>query len=481
LSSRKFDHEEQEFAKAVGLDANNLEWLVQDAPAISEESIDRVVNKARIKLAIAPITGRRQGFRLPRWAVAAAVVLAICGATVTLSPSVQAALIRLMQVIPGFGVTGVAPEDLVLAAPVSVADETRKMTVTGVHGTDEQTIVQVEWDGLSRTAVVTPDHTPGVALVLPDGTRLNKQDMTFTGRTGTGKLLLKLTFPALPAGTASARLELPGLFGQTKPVGVLLTLSQAASAKLPEVTPVNASAQERGLILSASHFAVDGDRIRLVLKTETNDPVFKAVAADLMDITPPGQVLKLLDDQGNAYPLLWEETALSMNDGSSRTLRENGSSVWNTGQSRTRIRPEFTAVFAGPLRPGVKSLTLTLEQAEVVESGSAVFTLDGSRITQGQWLDVQKTLTLGTREVVVKQLMYRSDGSATLTVTMNHGGPQLFSVWLNGQHMDHSSSRNGVDWVIDTEKAVVAPTTEIKIEDLRYSLKGPWSVSIDLP
>ncbi|HWI66379.1 MAG TPA: hypothetical protein VNT75_31500 [Symbiobacteriaceae bacterium] len=487
MSERQFTREEQEFMKAVGLDSDNLEWLVQEAPAVSDETTARVLEKTRLKVALAPLTQARprRTFRLPRWAAVAAAALVICTATVAVSPTVQAALKSLLQLIPGFGVTAVTPGNLVLANPVTVSDDTRKMTVTGLHGTETETVVQLEWDGLSKTADVTPDFAPGLALVLPDGTRLERKTLNFNGQVGTGKLLLKITFPALPAGTRNVRLELPRLFEQTNPVGTLLTLSPAESANLAEAIPVNGGAQKENVSLSVSHLALDGDRIRLMVRTDPAATNIRAVAADLMNGSiPPGTILQLKDDQGNSYPLLFEETALSMNDGGSRTLREGGSSVWTRGPAPllTRTSPSFTAVFAGPLRPGAKRLTLTLQQAEVVETGSASLTLEAGRLVKGQRVDLNEALQVGGHEVVINYLNQREDDSAVVSLFVKGVPAYHVAVRFNGQHMERSGSADrGRTWLVETPKVPTTPTTEITIDHLKFEVVGPWSVEVPLP
>lgn len=477
--------------KAVGLDGDNLEWLVQDAPAVPADLQERVLRKAQHKIVQVPLAeGWRPIYRLPRWAAVAAAMLVIFGATVALSPSVQAALRSLIRLIPGFGVTEVAPDHLVLAQPVTVADGTRQVTVTGVHGGPAGTVVHLRWAGIPARTVEKPvdrtdfDHVmPGgsFGLVLPDGTRLVQTRLTSSQETGTGSALLSIHFPPLPAATRSARLELPAMFKVTNPVSAMLTLTEAGESNSVAVVDVDSKDQKQGVTIGVSHLAIDGDRIRLVVSTRYSDPQSAQTGVELMRKSG----ISLTDDLGNTYPLLWDETVLSASDSGSRSLYTGGSSMslWR--------RPggplggsDFTAVFAGPVRPGAKSLRLRIETAELEALGSGSLRIAASDLPVGQVKDVHQTLRYGTQELEILQVRRTGANQVTVVVaTQNRPEGRLsrFSVTVNGELAESIGSTNGRPWeaLVTLDKA--PETFEIRIENPIYEVIGPWTMEVKAP
>ncbi|HYF93675.1 MAG TPA: hypothetical protein VD969_15785 [Symbiobacteriaceae bacterium] len=105
--SEPYDREEREFMKAVGLDAHDLEWLVQGAPAVPAAVAARVLRVARLKTA--PL--ERRPWRLRQWGVATAAAVVLFGLTAALShEQVQAVIREWMLPVPGFGISEGQPD-----------------------------------------------------------------------------------------------------------------------------------------------------------------------------------------------------------------------------------------------------------------------------------------------------------------------------------------------------------------------------------
>jgi hypothetical protein len=471
MAMKPFDRDEQAFMIEAGLEPDDLEWLVTAAPPASPEAMARVLAQTRRKLN--PATGQPgPATRQPgppaqrarpwlRWLPAAAALLLAAGGLLTAgSPSAQAALQRLLHVIPGFGITETRPQTLLLAEPVTIQSNHGKLTVTALIGTGTFTELHFRIDGLPP---VKPDPAAmdqeGVraALILPDGTRL-----ALTGATsgvGLSGVQGTLSFPALSASVRTATLELSPIHGLTDPYTATLTLVDAASAGLTEAVAGGWSSQRNGVMMGAPFVAFEQSQITLSLEAALTAQNTGSRHVDGLPAQPV-----LTDNLGNTYPLVPEASLLW--PGSARGL---------------------SATYAGPLHAGATALRLTVATVQVAEDGTARLRVPLDKLPVGKPAVLNQALKLGARRIVVRSVTRLAADQFALDLDL---GPEQNGAILQTVHVEPYQASGGGQFKFDpaTQKQAsefeVSYTPQGQYLDLQITrptvaITGPWQ--IDLP
>ncbi|MDB4896783.1 MAG: hypothetical protein JWN15_3045, partial [Firmicutes bacterium] len=396
-----------------------------------------------------------------RWLPAAAALLLAAGGLLTAgSPSAQAALQRLLHVVPGFGITETRPQTLLLAEPVTVQGSRGKLTVTALISTVTFTELHFRIDGLSsvKPDPATMDQEPvRAALLLPDGTRL-----AFTSATsgvGLNDVQGTLSFPALSESVRTATLELSPMHGLTDPYTAPLKLVDAASAGLTEAVAGGWSSQRNGVMMGAPYAAFEQSQITLSLEA--------ALTAQTTGIRHVGGLPAqpvLTDNLGNTYPLVPEASLLW--PGSARGL---------------------SATYAGPVHAGATALRLTVDAVQVVEEGTARLRVPLDKLPVGKPAALNQELKLGARRIVVRSVTRLAADQFALDLDL---GPEQNGAILQTVSVTPYQTSGGGQYKFDpaTQKQasdfVVSYTPQGNYFDVQITrptveITGPWQ--IDLP
>lgn len=467
MAVNRFDKAEQEFMMAVGLDSHDVEHLVAGAPPAAAEAQARIRERVRRKVGLVDVTPRaarpreQSRPRALRWLPAAAAALLVVGAAFTAagSPTAQAALQRLLHLVPGFGIMETDGQMLVLAAPVTAPGPRGDLTVTALISQGEYTEVRFRIDGLPmiKPDPATMDGEPvRAALVLPDGRRI---DQTGAG-TGVGEVLRgTLWFPALPTETHTVTLDLKGMHGLTDPYVVALNLVDVGHAGLSEASTGGWSLPQNGVTLGAPYMTVEQDRITLLLQTGLGQ-----TDARVSEVGGASGRLALTDDLGHSYELLRDESVL-------------GSSTYG-----------LSAVFVGPLHDGAAALRLTVDALQVEEKGEARLRVPLSRLAVGQTAQLNEELRVGSHTIVVRSVTRLEEQRFALDLDL---GAEQDGAILEYVRIQPYRGSGGSSMRFDpaTEKQAsefeVSYTPDGKYLDLLFSqptveIQGPWQIELPI-
>lgn len=414
MTGDRLTPEELEFLKSTGLESNDLAPLVADAPALPADALARIRNRVHVKAAstapaaavpdtspvTAPARPRRSG---GRWLVAAAAALLIVGGTLVVAnpQGALAAIQRLVRLVPGIGLTETDGETLVITSPVSTASGDERLTVTGLISDGRQTEVRFLVEGLpleKREPDVQTAFRP--ELRLADGTVLQSQSSSASGGSGTAEGVI--WFEPLPSGTTDVTLLLPPVLGLTQPFELAIPVVNAVSAGLPEASDGAWSEERLGVRVGVPHWTVQGDLI--VLNLQAQLPRGTAVEHFLAE----GVLPELSDAQGRVYPLLQERSNLSPNPGEHASL-----------------------TFQGPLAPDAGHLRLSVPVIKVVEEAEADLSLSLSRLPEGQPLQLDKEMQIGSKRFVVNTVT-RLEGTFRFALDL---GPEKEGALLQYVHI----------------------------------------------
>jgi hypothetical protein len=476
LADKRMD--EQEFVQAVGLNANDLEWIVQGAPPVSadvRERIRRQVHEQTAKVAeptaeavelVATPTAPRRRWNPGRIAAAAALVMAL-SATAVLGGSAQAreALLGLFHLVPGMGITQATDESLALAAPLTVESAGTEATILAAVAGPERTEVKLKITGLpggrNRESDGTysgnaPKFRPEfpAELVLPDGVRMAPYVIKYQYERGT--LSATFSFDALPAGTSKIRLEVPTYRDVPLNVAADIPLTDAATVVASVVDLTGAATELQGIKVEALQYAVDQDLIRF-----------------RVGITPLGAIVL---DHGNWDAANW----VSLTDDAGRTYP-----LSTEDSDRLAVAsPSHNAAFAGPLPSDATQLNLTVPKLFVREPGTATLELDVPELAIGDSMPIGQQVMVGDWPVDVQSLVRESTTKYTLKVGL---GPAE-----GDQYLDHISVVKGKSWYSNgwmNEDRVLhldvgyGPTDgklSVVIGHPVLTVTGPWVVNVPL-
>lgn len=469
MAKQVFEREERQFLAAVGLDTDDLEWLAAEAPAPPAGMQERVLALLPAYLPKAQTRSKR-GWR--RAAVAAAALLITCVGTVALSPTAQGALQSLLRLIPGFGIAEVQPGSMQLAQPVTVRDGERTLTVTALYATPGSTTVQLEWGGVTLPVGEQATGRPeGAELVLTNGTRLTSGRISANWQSGSGRVLMSFQLPALPAGTRTARLELPALFGITNPVTADLALTALDPSKLPPVVEVGQPDEKLGVKATVTAVAVDGDRIDLELVTAATGPGLQWAMPDLEQ-----DQFTLLDEKGNAYPLLWDESARASAGQawvpSPDTLRQMAQA-----HGRDPAAP-LSLVFQGPLREGAHTLRLNIWSMRVGRPDAAELAVPWNLKAS----DPARVMQVGDQTFTVQRVERPTDSTVAIYLKVGTGALASFTAKVDGQRVrDYDSNNGNIRLEAEVAPAAGAESLQLRIENPVLTVNGPWTIELKLP
>ncbi|WP_374712272.1 hypothetical protein [Symbiobacterium terraclitae] len=461
MTDRQLTPDEQAFLKEVGLHPDDVAHLVDDAQPLPPDALARIRSRARRKAGIeaARSPGRR------RWLAAAAAALLLVGGTVVLSnpEGAVAAVQRLVQLVPGIGLTETDGETWILPEPVSVEQDGLRVTVTGVISSARGTQVQfrVDWTGepmwekpAGGMRVPTPE------LYLPDGTVLTRPSGYMSG--GSRGLEGAFWFGPLPGGWRDAVVRFPSLPGAAEPVDLPLSLVNAVDAGLAEAQPGGWSDDRYGVQVGVPYWTAAGDRIVLALDAVVPDGAFLHEYGD--GFGPLNLVPSLTDERGRAYPLI-----------------DEASELWG---------PRTHLVFAGPLEPDAGKLTLSVPALILADQvGEARLTVPLSRLPEGEPLALNERLTIGDRSFTVTAVTRLDDDTFRFDLDL---GPEQDGVLLQRVDVAHPKSpfasgptgwsgvsENGQMTRIEVDfSAPPARNLEIVFDNLQYRLQGPWEVEL---
>ena len=471
MPTKRYDHDELEFMRSVGLDRDRLEELMDMEPAepVSQESLQRIRTMTYRKLGIMSDDAESVESRQPaaswwrRNLPAAVALLLVLGFGIAARlPSTQAAIEKLLYLVPGFGITETSGQTLVLAGPVQVEGKRGHLTVTALVSNGENTEVRFHIDGVVSTKPdpSTMDQSPlEAALVLEDGTRFDHSSAQFSAGE---KIIGSLWFPALPDETESVRLELSSIHGMTEPFEAQLTVVDIASADLTKATIGGWSEYRNGVILGAPYWAIENERIVLTL-----DSILEEKGARVDRIL---ESLTLTDDLGNSYPLIVEESELTYNMGKSNQ-----------------------AVFRGPVDEQASSLRLSIEAIQILEKGEARLQIPLDKLRLNSPVEINEKIQVGRWPVIVRSVTrienQQSDDRFALDLDL---GPVNDKIFLQYLHVGPYRARGGGSFQIEEDELLSQGSNfEVFYEargrylDLRFDLPmigvyGPWNIEIPL-
>jgi hypothetical protein len=288
----------------------------------------------------------------------------------------------MFRVVAGIGISEAPAGALMLAEPVTVTGPSGNLTVLGFIGTDAYSEVRFE---LTDMPLAQPGsgweavNIDTVALRLGDGTRLLPTGRTSTVRQGRthsdarGRTL----FPGMPAEPGTIVFELSGgLLGREYTFEVELPVIDASGAAATTLAG-GQSAEKYGVTLVAPHVVFTDDLIAVALQAQLPRPGrLRAV-----------RYVTLEDDRQQLYPRVSDDI-----------------DVWELNPMRPR-----SAVFAGPVRNGTKSLQLTVVEMEFVEDGAATWHVPLGSLAVGQTLASRERLQVGAWTVTVHSVTRQAE------------------------------------------------------------------------
>lgn len=375
MTDKPFDQEERSFLQATGLQPDNLAPLVEDAPALPADALQRIRTQARQKAGVAqPSRPRRHTVW---WKTAAAVALIGMGAAlaVSSSDSAMAALERLVRLVPGFGLKATDAQSLVMADPVTVVEGSERLTITGLVSDGEATQVRFVVEGLPLEKEAAPEQLPSAkpTIRLPDGKVLTSLGAATSG--GEDRLEGTIWFAPLPSGTANLTLSLPSFHGLNQPFEVAIAVVDAEVAGLPAAQTGGWAEERLGVRVGVPYRSVHDGQILLSLDATTT-------AGAAVEMLGSNQIAPALtDDQGQSYPLIKEASRL-MN---------------------SSVEP-MSATFQGPPAPDATSLRLSVPVVLVAEKAEASLKIPLAKLPTGQPLPLNQRIKLGSHTFVVSAI-----------------------------------------------------------------------------
>jgi hypothetical protein len=459
--------DDQEFTRAVGLDSNDLEWLVKDAPAVAPAVRDRI--RCRVHEGVAPQTAPAPARRRPwtRVAAAAAILLAVSGtALVAGSAEAREKIMSLFRLVPNLGITATDEQSRALAAPLQIASAGTDATILAAVAGPESTQIRLRINGLeqkpglmqngslsSNPPVLRPEFP--AELVLPDGERLIASEIQLYFEKGT--LNLTVTFGAVPPGTTSFRLEMPKYKELALGVSAEIPLSKAAAVALQAAEVSGAATEHAGIKVEAHHYAIDNNLVRVSMGIT---PVSQGLELDHTIGYKPEWV-GLTDDTGRGYTFSVVESDLLFGP-----------------------NPAYNVAFAGPLAPGARQLTLTVPELYVAEEGSATVDLDLSGLEPGHTQPVNAKITVGAWPVTVKSVERKADGPYTLRVDLGPAGGDRYLSHVSVLQGAYSTANGivGKDRVQTLALPQPGPDGKLTVTlgHPVVTVTGPWVVNVPL-
>lgn len=402
-----FNATERKFMKTVGIDPNDLDGLVANAPVLSPAMQARLQQRTwdkLEKLGVTPLAPAKPGRGPAGWAgwatrrrlAVAAAVIAIGASLVVAGPSVYGALQRVAQFVPGIGITETNEQTLVMSEPVTVTGRRGSLTITAMLVTPEHAELRFTIDSVD---IVKPDprslgQAPlQAALVMADGTRVEQSSVISTA--GENSITGTVWFPPFPAPVDSVTLELSSLLGGDS-FSAQIPLVAAADAGLAEAVSGPWSDLHNGVEVRVPQMVHTGDRIVLTLEGSVagRKARIEALGPALSTSAWPGDLI-LVDDLGHSYPLLTAESELYI----------------------AGTQP-LTAVFQGPVQPEAKALRLIIEGIQMQEEGEARLRLPLRRLTIGEEIPVGETLLVGNWPVVLRSITRVTESRFLLDVDL---------------------------------------------------------------
>ncbi|MGE5674138.1 MAG: hypothetical protein ACM3XM_09635 [Mycobacterium leprae] len=463
--------DERAFLQSVGLDPDNLDWLVKDAPPVAADVRERIRRRVQAKIdapapaVIVPAPGSRR-WRFARVATAAALLLiALASTFVATSEAAQEKLKALFLLVPGFGIKAADTQTRVLASPLAIRAAGVEGLITAVVAGPERTEVRLRIPGLAGraggpqlgSAGSDEHHEPAylpnfpAVLVLPDGTRLRPYSMEH--RFGQDGLTATLIFGKLPGGVDSVRLEVPSYFEIPLNLEAQIHLTPVDAAHYAEAQPVTGAFVRDGIKVEALQMAGDGDLIRFNLSVVPTVP-YVTLDEDFRSVP----WVSLTDNRGQAYP-------------------------WNGKESDmfTGRKQVYSVAFAGPLPPGTESLTLTMEQLYIKDRGSAPLVLNVADMAVGDSRTLSQRRQVGAWPVVIKSVKRTADNQFTFTIDL---GKPLGNRQLSHVRAMVGSNVSFVGWAENGQEVI---TVDIRPVDGEIAftwvepvviVKGPWVIEL---
>lgn len=473
MAGRDFSPEEREFLKATGLDVNQLEPLMADAPGLPQDVLERIRVGARAKAGVVPepepaaLPAARRRFR--PW-VAAAALLVVAGAVaLSQSDGAMAAIHRLVRLVPGIGLTEADVGTLVMPSPVSVELDGQQLTITGLISSSDGTQLRYEIEGLSWEKQISDvsGFPFRAALRLADGTELD--EFSSVGSAREGSMSGIIWFAAPPRPTEAFTLSITPVDSSVAPFEVTIPVVDAALAGLPEAVEGGWSRERMGIRVGVPFWTVQGDRI--VLNLEVRAP-------EGIRIEEVGEVFKdhrllpvLTDDRGRTYPLIEEESRLRKNS----------------------FEP-VSLVFQGPVASDAGVLRLHVPVVRIADMGaqSARLVVPLSQLPIGDSLQLQKEIEVGSYRFTVTQVTRLDERAFRFDVDLGpeRDGVLLQEVAVRPAQLGRGEGWSG-SWIADPETAQMT-NREIELEvirsgrlDVEFSepvvrLQGDWEVTIPL-
>lgn len=459
--------DDREFARAVGLDSNDLEWLVQDAPAVAPDVRDRIRQRVHdgVTAAVSPAPARRRPWL--RAAAAAAILLAVSGtALVATSAEAREAILNLFRVVPNLGITATDEQTMALAAPLAIASTGTDATILAAVAGPEQTQIRLRINGLEQKPGLWHDgslssHPPVLRpefpteLVLPDGQRLIASEIKLFFQNGT--LNLTLTFDAVPPGTTAFRLEMPHWQDLALGVSADIPLSKAAADALQAAEVSDNATEHAGIKVEAQHYAIDDALVRIN-----------------MEITPLDQQTKL--DHTIRYKPEW----VRLTDNAGRQYPFSVPDSDRLAQHKTA----YNVAFNGPLAQGATQLTLTVPELYVQETGNATVELDLAGLEPGQSKPVEAQVTVGGWPVTVQAVDRKADGQYILRVALGAatGDRYLSHVKVVDGATSTANGMVGEDRVqtLEIPRPGADGKLTVTLGNPVVTVVGPWVVNVPL-
>jgi len=470
MAGRDFTAEEREFLKSAGLDINQLEPLVADAPALPQDVLERIRTGARERAGMAleaepaALPAARRRFR--PW-VAAAALLVIAGAVaLSQSDGAMAAIQRLVRLVPGIGLTEADVGTLVMPSPVTVEQGGQRLTITGLISGSDGTELRYEIEGLPLEKQVSdvPGFPFRAALRLADGTELKELNAA-TGA-GEGTISGIIWFAAPPHVTEAFTLSITPVDSSVAPFEVTIPVVDAAVAGLPEAVEGGWSAERLGIRIGVPYWTVQDDRIVLNLTVNAPQGIrFQEVGERIGE----NRLLPVLTDNlGRTYPLIEESSQLFKNS----------------------FEP-VSLVFQGPIAPDADALRLQVPAVRVADTSAKAVRLSIplNQLPLGEPLQLQKEIELGPYRFTVKEVTRLEDLAFRFDVDL---GPEQDGTLL--QEIKVSPSRPGSwgsTWIVDRQTLQTTSIEyypdvlrrgrlDVQLSEPVLRLQGDWEVTIPL-
>ena len=403
------------------------------------------------------------------WGAIAALAAALAAGLIVSGGAAQAwaALRQLFYVVPAVEVGQQEATALVAVAPAASNNGTLTLTVTGLVSGRRVTLVSYRLSGRALTA---PSSTAPVAdavqAVLVDG-RGHRYELRYwlpiTRGAGPGSVPRVeglLAFPALDAGTRTARFEaarLP-LAPPGRPWTVRLSLRPAAAGGAQTSLPVNSSAVHHGVRLAVTDLTRAGGATVVDMDSAVAGGPYRG-----------GSVVSLAPEQAIG-PFAPELTTVG------GAIGARISPLPAPVRQALLARPEL--VFPAVIAPGAASFVV-VPAVQVSVPGSAIATVSGGM--------APRTLRLGATGVTV----VRADIVA-LPAALGLGDERRLSLTLAFPPARVDGTLDSVDVVVDgvgrtVERAdprVDIPLTPgqrgvtIAVQRPIVTVEGPWSLAV---